>query len=211
VAFLSKIYDISQTLREGIAVWPGDQAYRLHRTMEIRRGDSCNVAAVTLSIHTGTHLDAPYHFDESGAPISDVPLEHYVGPARLVRIDVPSAIGSEELRQLDLRGAERILFKTRSSDLPEDRFERDFAYISEGAAEYLGSLRMRLVGIDSPSVDPFDSRELRAHKILLKHQVAILEGARLAHVPEGDYELICLPLRLEGLDGSPVRAILRER
>jgi len=108
------------------------------------------------------------------------------------------------------RGIERVLFRTRRRDLPPDRFDRDYVYLAEDGADFLGALGLLLVGTDSPSIDAFASKDLHSHKNLLRQEVAILEGVRLEQVPDGDYELICLPLRLAGLDGSPVRAILRK-
>jgi arylformamidase len=205
-----EIFDISKTIREGIAVWPGDQEFRLRWTMRLRAGDSCNVSGVTMSTHTGTHLDAPYHFDNSGADIGAVALTHYLGSARVLELPVEGAIMAADLEGLDWHRVERILFKTRASDFPEDQFERNYVYLREDGAEFLGKRGLLLVGTDAPSIDAFESKTLGSHKILFKHGVAILEGARLALVPPGDYELICLPLKLWGLDGSPVRAILRK-
>ncbi len=204
-----EIYDISQTIREGIAVWPGDRKYRQEWTMRLSEGDSCNVSSITLSVHTGTHLDAPYHFDASGADIAAVALTHYLGPARVVAVPTERAIAASDLEKMDWHGVERVLFKTRAADLPEDRFDRSFVSLREDGADFLGRHGLLLVGMDSPSVDAFESKGLESHKILLRHGVAILEGVRLAEVPPGDYELICLPLKLSGLDGSPVRAVLR--
>jgi arylformamidase len=205
---LLEIYDISQTIREGIVVWPGDQEFRRRWTMQLREGDLCNVSAVTMSIHTGTHLDAPCHIEESGSDIAAVPLRHCIGPARVVSMDGAECITRTELERLNWEGVERVLFKTRSSNLPEDQFDPEFAYLSEDGADFLGRRALLLVGIDTPSVDPYTSQSLRSHKVLLSHRVAILEGTRLAQVPEGDFDLVCLPLKLAGLDGSPVRAIL---
>ena len=204
-----EIIDISQTIRQDIAVWPGDQKFRYHWTMRMAAGDACNVSAVTMSLHTGTHLDAPFHFDAAGVDISGVSLRHYIGPARVVSLQVEKRIAAADLDRLSWQGVERVLFKTRASNLPEDQFDRDFVYLSEDAAEFLGESRILLVGTDAPSVDFFSSKAMATHKILLKHGIAILEGARLGHVAPGEYELICLPLRLAGLDGSPVRAVLR--
>jgi arylformamidase len=206
-----KIYDISQTIREGIAVWPGDQEFRFNWNMQLRKGHSCNLSNVTMSIHTGTHLDAPYHFDEKGVGMADVPLEYYLGPARVLAMPVKSQIRVHDLRRIDWTGVERVLFKTRAEVLSEDRFDESFVFLSHAGAEYLGELGLRLVGTDAPSVDAFASKDLLSHKILLQHGVATLEGVRLESVPEGDYELIALPLKFAGLDGSPVRAVLLDR
>jgi arylformamidase len=119
------------------------------------------------------------------------------------------SIDAADISELNWSGVERVLFKTDASDIPDGEFRRDYPYLSEEAAGFLGRLGLRLVGTDSPSVDAFGSKTLAAHKALLRNNVAILEGLRLAAVPPGDYELIALPLKFSGLDGSPVRAILR--
>ncbi len=205
-----RIYDISQPLSEKVPVWPGDQKFRLRWTMRIQDGDSCNVSAVTMSVHTGTHLDAPFHFDENGCDVGSVPLNNYVGRARVVAVPpAEKAISAPFLAAQNWSGVERVLFRTRANGESEQSFRRRFACLSEGGADFLAGLGLLLVGTDAPSVDAYDSKSLRCHKILNEKGVAILEGADLSEVPAGDYELICLPLKLSGLDGSPVRAILR--
>ncbi len=203
------IYDISQTLHDKTAVWPGDQKFRHRWLMRIAQGDSCNVSSFTMSVHSGTHLDAPYHFDEKGRDIASVPLLPYIGPARVIR--VPSEVRSispEFLAALEWSGVKRVLFRTRAADMPEGLFDRDFVPLTEGGAEFLVARELLLVGTDAPSVDAFASKAMSCHKVLCRRGIAILEGARLSQVAPGDYELICLPLKLAGLDGSPVRAIL---
>jgi arylformamidase len=204
------VYDISQTLNESIAVWPGDQKFRYRWSARISAKYSCNVSAITMSAHTGTHLDAPYHFDEAGIDIGSVSLRPYLGPARVfaVPLEEPS-ISAAFLERQEWGGVERALFRTRASILAENQFNRDFACLAEDGAEFLAQRRLLLVGTDAPSVEAFASKTLACHKILHKHGIAILEGVRLAQVPIGDYELICLPLKFAGLDGSPCRAILR--
>jgi arylformamidase len=204
-----EIYDISQTLREGMVVWPGDRPFRSEWTMRISDGASCNVSAVTMSTHTGTHIDAPFHCDESGAGVAAIPAAHFVGPVRVVEIAAGRSIGAADLQRLGIHEVQRLLFKTRSGGLIGHEYDPGFVYLAEDGAEYLARLGLLLVGTDAPSVDAFDSKTLPSHGILSRHHVAILEGAVLDAVPPGDYELICLPLKLAGLDGSPVRAILR--
>lgn len=204
------IFDISQELSQDTPVWPGDQKFRLRWSMRIEQGDPCNVSAITMSAHTGTHLDAPYHFDEGGCGIGTVPLRQCLGPVRVAAVPASErSITTAYLETLDWRGVERILFRTRFSEADQDHFLRDFVFLAEAGAEFLAEQRLLLVGTDAPSVDAYRSKSLRCHRILNGKGIAILEGARLAHVPPGDYELICLPLRLSGLDGSPVRAVLR--
>jgi arylformamidase len=204
------LYDISQPLHERTATWPGDQKFRHRWSMRITEGDSCNVSSLTMSVHTGTHLDAPYHFDDQGQDVASVSLLPCIGPARVFQVPPElRTISPEFLAGLDWSGVERALFRTRAIDAPETEFDRAFAPLTEGGAEFLASRELLLVGTDAPSVDAFTSKTLSCHKILCRRGIVILEGARLAHVPPGDYELICLPLKLAGLDGSPVRAILR--
>lgn len=204
------IYDISQPITHGIGVWPGDRKFRCEWTMRIPQGDSCNVSSVTMSVHTGTHVDAPFHFDQSGEDIAGVSLDRFIGPARVLEYMETEPLSAAKLERFPLDAVERVLFKTSASRIPSNRFERDFVFLTDDAAKYLGRRNLRLVGTDSPSVDDFSSKSMPAHKMLLRYGIAILEGVRLSDVPPGDYELIALPLRFPGLDGSPVRAILRK-
>lgn len=204
------LYDISQILDESIAVWPGDQKFRRRWSMRIDRGDSCNVSALNLSAHTGTHMDAPYHYDDEGEDIAHVPLDACLGKARVVMLPGDAAsMDAAFLQALDWEGVERVLFRTRASDLDPSCFDRDFAYLTGEGAAFLAGRALRLVGTDAPSIDAFSSKTMSSHKLLLAANISILEGLRLAQVPPGDYELICLPLKIAGLDGSPVRAVLR--
>jgi arylformamidase len=205
-----EIYDISQTLRRGIANWPGDPDFRHRWTMRIREGESSNVSAIDLCVHTGTHVDAPLHLDDAGCDIAGVPLGPFTGPARVLAIPSEKSIRISDLSGVDWTNVARVIFKTRSSQLPEHFFDENFVYLEEDTARFLVEKGIVLVGTDAPSVDAFTNADLPSHRILLQHGIVILEGARLEHVPPGDYELVCLPLKLTGLDGSPVRAILRK-
>ncbi len=203
-----EIYDISQTLCEGIAVWPGDPEFRQRWIMRIKDGESSNVSAVDMGVHTGTHVDAPLHMDDSGGNIAGMPVRHFLGPARVFSISTRESIGAADLADLEWKGVERVLFKTRPAGSPNHPFDKNYVCLEESAAEFLVKQGILLVGIDAPSVDAVESKDLSSHRILLRHGIAILEGAQLDSVPAGDYELVCLPLKLAGLDGSPVRAIL---
>ena len=205
-----EIYDISRTLCPGIAVWPGDPEFRRRWAMRIREGASSNVSAVDLCVHTGTHVDAPLHLDDSGYDIADAPLDRFIGSARVLAIPAAKSIHASDLSVLDWTNVERVLFKTRSTDLPENLFDESYTFLAEDAAAFLAQKGMLLIGTDAPSVDGYASANLPSHRILLQHGIVILESVRLQHVPTGDYELVCLPLKLAGLDGSPVRAILRK-
>ena len=205
-----QIYDISQTLSGGVAVWPGDPEFRHRRTARIANGASSNVSAVDMCVHTGTHVDAPLHLDDSGCDIADAPLSRCIGPVRIFEIPSRKSIRASDLSGLDWTGVERVLFKTCGSRAPEQPLDGNYACLEEDAAGFLVEKGILLAGTDAPSVDPFSSTDLPSHRILLQHGIVILEGARLEHVPPGDYELVCLPLKLAGSDGSPVRAILRK-
>jgi arylformamidase len=163
-----------------------------------------------MGSHTGTHVDAPLHLDASAGDIAQMPILHFIGPARVFSFAVEKCIRAADLLKLDWDKVQRVLFRTQSSPSTESLFDRNFVYFHEDAAEFLAERKMLLVGTDAPSVDAFDSTELMSHRILLRHGVIILENAMLGNVRAGDYDLICLPLKLSGFDGSPVRAILRK-
>jgi arylformamidase len=203
-----EIYDISGTLQQGIPVWPGDPELRVQWTTRIRDGGSCNIAAVNMGLHTGTHLDAPLHLDDFGSDAAGIPIRSCIGPARVCAVPAKKCIHAADLRALNWRGVERVLFKTRPECLPKAHMDPNYAYLADDASEFLAGLGILLVGTDAPSVDAFDSVSLTSHRILLGRGIAILEEARLEEVLPGDYELICLPLKFAGVDGSPVRAVL---
>ncbi len=203
-----EIFDISKTLKEGLAIWPGDPEFLLDPVLRIKEGASSNVLSINMGTHTGTHIDAPLHVDDSGTDVIGISIRSFIGPARVVSIAVKECIEASDLASLDWQGVERVLFKTRASSIPEYFFDRNFAYLAEEASEFLAKKKILLVGTDAPSIDPFGSAELRSHKVLIHNGAAILEGIRLGNVPDGDYNLVCLPLKLAGADGSPVRAIL---
>lgn len=204
---MSEIIDISPLLSPRIAVWPGDRPFTADWTMRLRDGDSCNVGTVTMSLHTGAHADAPYHFLGGGATIDAVILESFVGPCTVVDLTGCQRIEAAEAERAAVHGG-RILFKTRR-DADPSSFPERFAHLAPEAAKALALVGVCLVGLDTPSVDAPDSKTLDAHKALARGGVVILEGLDLSRVEPGGYELIALPLRLEGMDASPVRAVLR--
>jgi arylformamidase len=175
---------------------------------EIARGDSVTLSTLHATVHLGAHADAPSHYGAGAATIDERALDPYLGPCRLIRVAARRAtrIGPDALPER--LGAERVLLATGSFPDPQ-RFNEDFAALEPALVAELHRRGVRLVGIDTPSVDLFDSTELPAHRAFLERDMAILEGLALAGVPEGIYELIALPLRLVGFDASPVRAILR--
>ena len=204
------IYDISVPIREGMPVWPGDPEVQVRKALALARGDVANVSALSLGAHTGTHMDAPYHFLEEGLAIDRIPLELCVGPARVVEVPALVAIGPADLEPLPVRGCVRLLLKTRNSSLwRREGFQGDFVHLTGEGAAFLVAAGVRLLGIDYLSVEGYRVTGAPAHHALLRAGVFLLEGLDLSIVPPGEYELLCLPLRLTGADGAPARALLR--
>ncbi len=203
-----KIIDISQPLSPDTAVWPGDTEFENRWVMRIATGDSVNVGTVTMSLHTGTHADAPLHVAEGAKSIDDCSLEPYIGEALVIDATNSETIKERHVASADISGTERILFKTLTAS--SAGFVDTFSYFSQEAARALVSLGVSLVGIDTPSVDRFDSKTLDSHHIFRNGEVAILENLCLDEVKPGRYELIAVPLKIVGMDASPVRALLRE-
>ena len=202
-----RIYDVSQPLSVQTAVWPGDEPFGLTWTMRQDQGDSVNVAKLTLSVHTGTHVDGGFHVLANGERAAELPLDRYVGRATVVDARDVAPLDEKVLERFDLRRAERVLFHTRRA-VNEQEFPADYRWPSTALARRLSEAGVRLVGTDAPSMDAFDSKDLETHHVFMEGGVAILENLVLTGVPPGDYTLIALPLRLTDADSSPVRAIL---
>lgn len=203
-----KYYDISRPLHEATAHWPGDEPFRRESTMKMADGKSVNLSKISLSPHNGTHADAPYHYDDAGARMDEVPVERYIGPARVVALEGRAMITLADVQALALNGVERLLVRTGS--YPDyTHFNVAFTAFAADAIEYLAQMGVRLIGTDAHSMDPLTSHDLPAHKACGRTGMLILENLDLAAVPPSDYELIALPLRLVGADGSPIRAVLR--
>ena len=202
------LYDLSPTIRPETPVWPGDTQFQTRLSWSIAEGASVNLSSITTTPHLGSHADAPFHTEPRGEGMAEMPLERYLGPCRVVKVPPQPLIETRHLEGIDLTNPRRILFKSESV---RDRksFPERFTALSPEVAALLAEKGVLLVGMDTPSVDPFDSKTLDAHHALFRGGVAILEGLVLDGVPEGVYELIALPLRLAGLDASPVRAVLR--
>lgn len=199
--------DITRRIREGHPVWPGDTPYRLEFTWKISAGDAVNVGKITTTTHLGTHLDAPFHYGADGGRLETVPLETLIGPCRVVDARNHGVLDAPFIESLG-NLPERVLFY---SGQPDDwqAFPEEFMRVSPATAGVLAARGVKLFGTDAPSVDPLESRDLPGHKAFARAGIYILEGLALSQVGPGDYELIVLPLRLEGADASPVRAILR--
>lgn len=204
-----KLIDISPVVDPSIAVWPGDTPYAHNMNLQIARGDNITLSDIRTTVHVGAHADAPSHYSSEGADIASRALDYYIGPCIVMRVEVARGerIRPEHIAQRGI-SAPRVLFKTGT--FPDARaWNRDFASLSPELIDELYDHGVVLVGIDTPSIDPFDSKALEAHQAVAQYDMAILEGLVLAGVDEGEYELIAPPLRLSGADASPVRAILR--
>lgn len=203
------ITDISQPLRNGIPPWPGDTEFSFEPTARLGEdGSVVNVGRFTASCHTGTHIDAPFHFDDDGKKVHELELEIYVGIARVIEVSGAESIGESELSEHDFDGVSRLLVKT-GAWTEREVFPERIVHFRLDAAPYLASRGVRLVGTEMPSVDPIESKDLPAHHALHEHGIHILEGVVLDGVEPGGYELIALPLPLRNADGCPVRAVLR--
>jgi arylformamidase len=204
-----RLWDISPAIRVGIPVWPGDTAYDEARTWTLGPGCPVNVARFTMSTHTGAHADAPLHYDAGGVPAGALALETYLGPCRVIH-----ALGAARIERAHVAGrlaraVPRVLLRTYRA-APQDRWDPGFPAVAAETIDALAAAGMILVGVDTPSLDPQESKTMDAHMAVRRHKLAILEGLVLDAVPEGDYELVALPLKLAGLDAAPVRAVLRE-
>ena len=202
------IYDITPAITPKLAVWPGDTPLSREVLMDMARGDNITLSTLRATMHLGAHADGPNHYGKDAPAIDERALDYYLGPCQVIRIDVaretrilPSALKREVTQT-------RVLFATGTYPDPEN-WNADYAALSVELIDFLHERDVITVGIDTPSVDLFESKDLPAHKAMLRHNMSILEGLVLKEVPEGTYELIALPLPLVGFDASPVRAILR--
>ncbi len=208
---MPRIYDISLDIVAGGVVYAGNPPIAIELQQALARGDGANVSSLSFGSHTATHVDAAKHFFDDGQTVDQLSLERLMGPCIVVDIDDSvMAIDRAELGRHDLAGAKRVLFKTRNSRILQRKpeFVKDYTYVAPDAAEHLVNLGVELVGVDYLSVEQFRSGHHRTHRALLEAKVVIIEGLALAEVPAGSYHLICLPIRLKGLDGAPARAVL---
>lgn len=209
-----KLYDISVSLGGESIDFPGDTPYKRTMVQTLEDGDDCNLSGITMSAHAGTHVDAPYHFFENGKTIDQFPVEKFILSARVVPIQNHVAIEPTELENVDIRPGDAILFKTRNSTegrIESGVFQENFVYLSAKGADWCVHRGVGLVGIDYISIEKFDSKAFTVHRKILGHDIPILEGINLKNVPEGRYTLYCLPLKIRGGDGAPVRAVLMDQ
>jgi arylformamidase len=206
-----KIFDVTVPLTKDIIVYPGDPPVRIERRATLNRdGAKANLSRYAFGSHTGTHIDAPFHFLENGLTVDRLPLELLIGRARVVEVTSPR-IDETALEEFDFTADARVLFKTRNSYLwSQKTFVEDYVYITPGAARSLVNQGIKLVGIDYLSVEKFGVESFDTHLILLQAGTIIIEGLDLREVEPGDYELICLPLNVKDGDGAPARVVLRQ-
>lgn len=203
--------DVSLTISPDLPQWPGSPPIELKRRRDMAQGHKANDSLLACGVHTGTHVDAPVHFLAHGTDVTQLPLDILIGPAVVVALPDVAAITADILEGLNLPNTQRLLLRTRNSESwqrGERDFQPDFVALTADAARWVVQRGIRLIGVDYLSVQRFhDDHE--THLVLLEAEVVIVEGLNLAQAAPGNYELICLPLKLAGADGAPARAVLR--
>jgi arylformamidase len=207
----SKWIDVTMSIRNGMVHWPGDLEVEIARTSSIEKGDDANVTALHMSAHTATHVDAPLHFISGGSDVTAFDLDTLIGLAKVFFIRDTERITLDEIRKLKISEGDRVIFKTRNSEkdwamLP---FQKNYIYLETDAAQFLCDKGIISVGVDYLSVAGKENSS-EVHKLLLEKEIIIIEGLMLDGVEEGDYEMICLPLKIENADGAPARVIIRK-
>ncbi|ULH15926.1 cyclase family protein [Deinococcus sp. KNUC1210] len=203
------IHDISRLLTPGHPNWPGDAPFTVTPAARIAQGDTVNTGVLSTSTHTGTHVDAPWHYADAGSKLDEVPLDVYIGPCLVLDVRGHSPVPPEVLDGLE-SVPERLLLYT-GQPAHWATFPEDFAALSPAFVHRAARLGVRLIGTDAPSVDPLTSKTLDGHRAFWESGLYILEGLKLTDVTPGTYQLVCLPLPLAGVDGTPARAVLIEQ
>jgi arylformamidase len=207
------IYDVSIPIENGMPVWPSDPGVNLTPSAVPSRDrrHMIRLTSIEMGSHTGTHVDAPYHFVDGGRKLHEIPLKVLIGKVAVFHVAGVRSINRRHLEQLNWEGIKRVLFRTDNSDrLKENRFHKDFVYLEPDAGAFLVEHGLRLVGIDSLSIDRFDSEHHPTHLVLLPRNVVVLEGLDLSQVAPGRYHMVALPLNLQHADGAPTRVILMD-
>lgn len=204
---MTDIIDISPVVSERIGVWPGDVPYRHEVSLHLGAGDNLTLGAMHTTFHVGAHADAPRHYALDGQAIGERDLSLYYGPCQVIEVDLPRNRRVLPQHLTTPIAQPRVLFKTGSFPNPED-FGDDFNSLSPELVDFAAARGVRLLGVDTPSIDLFDDKKLESHMAVARHDMAVLEGLVLSHVEPGEYLLIALPLRLHDADASPVRAAL---
>ncbi|WMJ73297.1 cyclase family protein [Cytophagaceae bacterium ABcell3] len=203
--------DITYPITNGMAHWPGDVDVQVDKLSDMDKGNEANVTKVSMSAHTGTHMDAPKHFINQGKTLDHLPFDALIGPVKVIPISNKTSITQEELTKHNLRPGERILFKTANSETDWTRkpFNEGFVYISTEAGLYMVEKGIRTIGIDYLSVGGMQNGP-ELHRILLEKEIWLIEGLDLRNVSPGNYEMVCLPIKIAEADGAPVRALLKK-
>ncbi|UOQ45245.1 cyclase family protein [Halobacillus salinarum] len=205
------LIDISMPLTNQTPGWPGDEVFRYQLSATFEDTGTVNVGKFSSSNHTATHVDAPFHYDPNGLKLGEIPLERFSGDALVVNVEGIAEITASDLKPFDFSNVNKVLFRSNSW-ADRTRFpNHGYTVIGEDAAPFLKEQNIDLIGVDTPSVDPENSKELTAHHSLYKQDILILEGIQLDHVAPGIYELFAFPLKMEEADGSPVRAVLKQK
>jgi arylformamidase len=205
------VYDISLPIYPGMIVWPGDPAVSIDSINSIARGDSSNVSLLHIGSHTATHVDAPSHFIKNASGVDSISPDALMGPARLIQLPEAKQINRSLLENFNLKGVSRLLIGTGNSALlMREQIDTGYAYITEDAAGYILELGIKSLGIDYLSIEEYKKEGHPVHNTLLGAGIVIIEGLYLSDVPPGDYELLCLPLKIKGGDAAPARVFLRE-
>jgi arylformamidase len=204
------IYDISPLVHEGLGVFPGDQKFERKQALSFAKKDHLDLSSILTTLHIGAHVDAPSHYHPQGPSIDQMDLEIYLGPCQVLKLQNPKhRVQVSDVKAFEIR-TERVLLQTNSFPDP-DHWNSDFCGLSEEVVDYFANKKVKLLGIDTPSMDPENDHEVKAHKAIYKRDLRILEGLLLAHVPQNEYILVALPLNIKGAEASPVRAVLVEK
>ncbi|MBA1397746.1 cyclase family protein [Mammaliicoccus sciuri] len=201
--------DITQQLTNNIAHWPGDEPFHFKLSATKEETGSVNIGSISTSTHIGTHMDAPYHFDEEGIKIHEIDVNRLIGDATLIEIMDETLITQEILKKYDIKGT-IIMIKTKS-EAHSEVFPESVPVLTEDAIQYLSSIGIKVFGIDVPSVDDIDSKTLNNHHAFNQYDIINIENLLLENVSEGYYNFIGLPLNIVGADGSPIRAVISKK
>ncbi|MBO9700121.1 MAG: cyclase family protein [Sporocytophaga sp.] len=203
--------DLSAPVTNKMVHWPGEPEVSVCKLFDMNKGGPANVTILSMSAHTGTHMDAPLHFIKNGKDISMFPIDMMIGPARIIEIKHDRFIPLEEVQQHEINPNERVIFKTKnsSSDWPKQEFKRDYIYLSLEAAGYLKEKKVSVVGVDYISVGGKDNGKA-VHEMLLGNEIWVIEGLYLNGIKPGLYEMICMPVKIKDSDGAPARVIVRK-
>jgi arylformamidase len=204
--------DVSVPIKKSMTTWPGHPEITIDRFSDMAKESVMNLTRISMSLHTGTHMDAPLHFVKDGFPIDAIPPEAIIGPARIIEISDTEKITAEEIEKANLSKGDRVLFKTVNSERNwiDEPFFDNYVYVSTPAGKKLAEICVQTIGIDYLSVGGYKKNGIEVHNILLRAGIWLIEGLDLSKVSAGDYELVCLPLKIENAEGSPARAFLRK-